>query len=173
MPDNGIMGQNELIRKVAAMVVARTSLINRLKKSLISVSALSIMLSWAAPAHAIQTHDGMEGLVAHQIGHILFTLGMATLLVSIFHRGLKGPGWAQFKAFLVLAIGWNILTFAGHWLREYMAPQYVMDGTGRTCGFQITDLGDGLFYLSKLDHILLIPALLFLLLALRKWRQGP
>ncbi len=156
------------------MIIAGTRLICRRKKSFIALSSLPSMLIWAAPAHAIQTHaGGMEGLVAHQIGHILFTLGMATLLGSIFHRGLKGLGWAQFKAFLFLTIIWNILTFAGHWLHEHMALEHFINAPGRTCGFQFTDLSSTLFYLSFLDNILLVSALLFLLLALLQWRNAP
>jgi hypothetical protein len=154
------------------MIVAQKRFIFRLGNSSIPLSALLILL-WATPAPAIQTHDGMEGLVSHQFGHILFIFGMTTLLVSIFRRRLKGPGWAQFKTFLFLAGSWNLITFAGHWLNGSMAPEYFIYVNDRLSGFQITGLSSTLFYLSNLDHLLLVPAFLFLLLALLQWRNAP
>ena len=77
----------------------------------------------AEPAFAVQQHGGAEGLVSHQIGHILFISGMIDLLYRIYHNHITGPGWLEFKAFLWLVIMWNILTFAGHWMREIVDPE--------------------------------------------------
>lgn len=155
------------------MISAIKRLILCHRQGLIAISFLPGMLFRAAPALATQTHGGMEGLMSHQLGHLLFMLGMATLLVSILRRGLQGPGWAHFKIFLLLAISWNVLTFAGHWLQGQVASQRLTTADGRIYGFQITDISGALFYLSNLDHILLVPAFLFLLLALLQWRNAP
>ena len=130
-----------------------------------------LLLLWAGPAFAVQQHGGAEGLVSHQVGHILFIIGMAYLLYRVYHNHITGPGWFEFKAFLWLIILWNILTFSGHWMREIVNPErFFKDGTQVTA-FAITDSFDALFYLTRLDHLLLVPSFLLLLFALQKWRK--
>jgi len=125
----------------------------------------------AAPALAVQSHGGAEGLVSHQIGHLLYITGMAYLLFRIFHLGLTGPGWQKFRYFLWTIILWNCVTLSSHWLNEYMEPWKYIKENGHTLGFTITNVSDAAFYLSLLDHLFLVPALLFLLTALKKWRH--
>lgn len=132
--------------------------------------ALSLCL-WVDPAFAVQQHGGAEGLVSHQIGHILFITGMAYLLYRVYRNHITGTGWFEFKCFLWLIILWNILTFSGHWMRELVNHErFIQHGT-KVTGFMITDIFDIVFYLTRLDHLLLVPSFLFLLLALRKWRR--
>ena len=129
------------------------------------------LLLRAGPAFAVQQHGGAEGLVSHQIGHILFITGMTYLLFRVYRNRIIGPGWFEFKCFLWLIILWNILTFSGHWMREIVARErFIHEGT-KLAGFMITDTFDALFYLTRLDHILLVPSFLFLLAALQKWRH--
>ena len=119
-------------------------------------------------AWAVQTHGGTEGLVAHQIGHVLFVLGMTYLLVRIRSMKLPGAGWLEFKTFLWLILFWNVMTFTGHWLDEYVSgEQFVRSGGGVT--FHLESFADLVYYLSRFDHLALVPAFVFLLLALRKW----
>lgn len=125
---------------------------------------------WTAPAWAVQQHGGAEGLVSHEIGHILFVTGMVYLLFRI-HRlpAHREPGWLQFKLFLWLIILWNALTFTGHWLQEIVDPARFVTANDQILGYRIASPADLLFYLSRLDHLFLVPALVFLLLALNKW----
>jgi hypothetical protein len=127
-------------------------------------SLLSFIL--AEPAWGVQSHGGPEGLVAHQLGHLLFVGGMVFLLIR---SRLDQPGWKSFRGFLWFIIGWNVLTFAGH-LVEIAIP----DGNFLTSGSVITgfliDSAAALFvYLAQLDHFLLLPALLLLANALKQW----
>lgn len=122
------------------------------------------------PAWAVQTHGGMEGLISHQLGHSLFTIGMAYLLWRLHRLRLTGPGWLEFRTFLWLLIAWNLVTFCGHWLNEFVAPEQFTKVHARIDAFRIDSLLDGLYYLSRLDHLLLVPSFLFLLMALKKWR---
>ena len=121
-------------------------------------------------AWAVQAHVGAEGLVSHQIGHILFCTGMSYLLCRLHQRQMKGPDWLEFKIFLWLIILWNILTFSGHWMHEFMPPEKFMKADEAIHAFSVTGLADAYFYLTRLDHLLLVPSFIFLLLALRKWR---
>ena len=129
------------------------------------------LFSWAVPVYAVQQHGGAEGLVSHQVGHILFISGMSYLLYRVHHNRITGSGWFEFKSFLWLIILWNILTFSGHWMREIVNPErFIRQGTQVTA-FVITDYFDTFFYLTRLDHLLLVPSFVFLLLALQKWRR--
>lgn len=125
----------------------------------------------AGPAFAVQQHGGAEGLVSHQVGHILFITGMVYLLFRVYLNRITGPGWFEFKCFIWFIILWNILTFSGHWMREIVVPErFIKEGTQLTA-FVITDTFDIFFYLTRLDHLLLVPSFLFLLFALQKWRH--
>jgi hypothetical protein len=128
-----------------------------------------IVVFWPDRALAVQQHGGTEGLVAHQIGHILFLAGIVYLLYKIFRTNLNEPGWFEFKVFLWLIIGWNVLTFSGHWMRESVNPAGFSKVDGRTVSYAVNGVVDAYFYLTRLDHLLLVPAFIFLFLALRKW----
>lgn len=126
----------------------------------------------AGPAWAVQAHGGAEGLVSHQLGHILLTVGMGCMLVRIKSLKQQTRGWKEFRLFLWLLIAWSLLTFAGHWLHELVARDKFFVLAGEISAFRVESFADGLFYLSRLDHLLLLPAFLFLLSALRKWSQS-
>ena len=128
------------------------------------------MLSRPDPAWAVQAHGGSEGLVAHLIGHVLFTGGMAYLYLRLRRNPQHGPGWPEFTWFLGLIIAWNVLTFSGHWMHEHVGGGHYLRAGGRIVAFRVGGLGDAYFYLTRLDHLLLVPAFASLLLALRKWR---
>jgi hypothetical protein len=126
---------------------------------------------WPSSVLAVQGHGGAEGLVAHQIGHVFFVMGISYLLYKIYKGRFKDLGWFEFKSFLWLLICWNLLTFTGHWMREAVTPdQFVMDD-GRIIGMTVDGAWDFLFYLTRLDHLLMVPAFFLLFLALRKWRR--
>jgi len=133
-------------------------------------TALSLLLS-ALPVLAVQQHGGAEGLVSHQIGHILFISGMIYLLYRVYHNRISGPGWFEFKSFLWLIILWNILTFSGHWMRELVRSERFLKQGTQVTAFTVTDTFDAFFYLTRLDHLLLVPSFLFLFFALHKWRR--
>ena len=122
-------------------------------------------------AVAVQQHGGAEGLISHQIGHVLFITGMLVLFYRLKGSRSIGPGWFEFKIFIGLIILWNLLTFYGHWHQELISSDKFVLSRGLVTGFSISSLPDAFFYLSRLDHLLLVPAFLFLLSALNKWRK--
>lgn len=143
----------------------------RLRHLLLVIFLLLISAVQTTPAWAVQQHGGAEGLVSHQIGHLLFIFGMGYMLYLVYHIGLTAAGWLHFKSFLRLILLWNFLTFSGHWLREFVDPDKFVKVDGQTVGYTISNFTDAVFYLSRLDHLVLVPAFLFLLLALKKWRR--
>jgi hypothetical protein len=142
------------------------------------ISRLSVMGLWwilagpgVSPALAVQSHGGAEGLVAHQIGHLLFTIGMGYLLLRAIRLHLTTNGWPCFKIFLVLILLWNLQTFISHWLNEMVDPAGYLKENGRIIGYTVNGFADALFYLSQFDHLLLVPACIMLLIALIRWRR--
>jgi len=131
------------------------------------------LLVFPGTAGAVQAHGGAEGLVSHQLGHFLFTLGMGYLLFKLYRRHQAGPGWGAFKAFLWLLILWNVTTFSGHWMHESVSQDKYVLAEGRTVAFVVDSFAGGVFYLTRLDHLLLVPAFVCLLVALKKWSQQP
>ena len=132
-------------------------------------SLLAIVILSATHAYAVQTHGGAEGLISHQLGHLLFFSGMLILLWRLKKAHLTGPGWQEFRVFLWLISLWNILTLTGHWKREVLETGHFLHHAGRVHGFRVDSLSDLIFYLTRLDHLLLVPAFFLLLLAIRKW----
>ena len=96
---------------------------------------------------------------------------MFYLLYRFYLSPHKSPGWKEFKVFVWLIICWNFLTFYGHWHQELIDPAKYLRVNGSTTGFMISGPMDVLFYFSRLDHLLLMPAFLFLLMALTRWRK--
>lgn len=142
------------------------------KKNIISVFVFTLISTLIFPAstvYGVQSHGGGEGLVSHQLGHILFFLGMVFLLLRISRGRLTGPGWKEFKGFLWLMLLWNVLTFTGHWMRQGVVEEQFVRASGTIVALQVNTLFDLIFYLSRLDHLLLVPAFILFLLAIRKW----
>ncbi|MCF6186854.1 MAG: hypothetical protein L3J49_05165 [Desulfobulbaceae bacterium] len=133
------------------------------------LSQPAALLFSAAQAHAVQVHGGAEGLVSHQLGHLLFTLAMVVLLFRLGRSRLQGSGWHQFKGFLWLIIFWNVLTFTGHWMHHSVGSNHFIRVNNQITAFQINSGFDLIFYLTRLDHLLLVPAFILLLLAIRNW----
>lgn len=130
-----------------------------------------VFLSFPEAGWAVQQHGGAEGLISHQLGHLLFITGMLFLFIRLKGSSSRGPGWVEFKCFIAIVTLWNILTFYGHWHNELISPAKFVRSMGRVTGMTITSPSDVVFYLSRLDHLLLVPAFFFLLLALNKWRK--
>lgn len=133
---------------------------------------LLLLLVLPQAAWAVQAHGGAEGLVSHQLGHFLFVVALVTLLVRIRYHKLVSSGWREFKFFLWLLLCWNFLTFSGHWMREVVSIHKFVRVDGQIASYHIENVFDFFFYLTRLDHLLLVPAFLFLLLALHRWEAS-
>jgi len=130
-----------------------------------------LLTGTARPAWAVQIHGGAEGLVSHQLGHVLFVVGMVFLLALSRRNRWQGAGWGRFKGFLWLIILWNLLTFSGHWAHSVLAVDKFVVVDGRVTGFRVESLVDVVFYCASLDHFVLVPALVCLAIALKQWME--
>lgn len=138
------------------------------------VPCLAVLYSFLGPgqAWAVQSHAGAaEGLVVHQIGHVLFVCGLLFLLNRLRRLTTSDYGGFEFKLFLWLIILWNALAFHEHWYQESVNPDKFIRTAGKITGFIISTPLDALYYFSRMDHLLLLPAFLCLMAALNKWRR--
>ena len=123
-------------------------------------------------AMATQGHGGIEGVYVHQMAHIFFLISMATLIYWLRQRGLaKQAGWRLIQFSALFFILWNIDTLLVHALDD----QFRVIEVQRIGRWQIlladrldNDFLKWVYYIAKLDHLLCVPALLFLFSGLKR-----
>jgi len=136
-----------------------------------------LLVGRPSSAWAIQAHSGIEGLYAHQMAHLFFAISMGLLIYWLRKRRLISiRGWRYIQYAAIGFIIWNADAFAGHWLEE----QSELIETQRIGLMQISfKMAEGfewlglVFYLVKLDHLLCVPAMIFLFLGLRWLLHAP
>lgn len=121
------------------------------------------------PAFAIQTHGGIEGVVAHEVGHFLFFSGILFILVQGGSDRWSTPGWPFFRRFLYLVLLWNVLTFIEHIMDLGPLADNVVRLNGVATGYTLDSAAGVFYYLTRLDHLILVPALYFFMRALQVW----
>ena len=134
--------------------------------------AAPVLILWPASAWATQTHGGLEGLFVHQLAHLFFAFSMGLLIFWLRKWRLTvSVGWRyiQYAAFFFIA--WNLDTMASHWLQEQSGMievqniaslrMHIITANGRQWLQEV-------YYLTKLDHLLCVPALIFLFLGFRR-----
>lgn len=135
-------------------------------------ATLSVFIMWIVPrtAQAIQLHNEAEGIIVHQAGHAIFLLSMLTLIFSISGKGLSGEkGWRLIQYSAVVFILWNLDTLLAHFIDNQINAVHVEMLS--LWEMKITALDDnqylaGLYYLLKLDHLLVVPAIFLFYLGL-------
>ena len=120
---------------------------------------------------ATQGHAGIEGVWVHQFAHLFFLFSMLLLIYWLRQAGLvKLPAWRYIQYAAFFFILWNMDTMLVHFLDEQILAVRVENlGDWR---IRVISTGDGnwlagLYYLAKLDHLLCVPAMVFLMLGLR------
>ncbi len=135
---------------------------------LIPITVLTL-LAGAEPVFALQTHGAPEGIYVHQMAHVLFS---GALLYLFWHTRktpeTTGKGWRFFQLFCVFLIAWNILAFTGHETYEHLVDDDFLNRNtwAAQLAYPIT-FKKVLYYITKMDHFLIVPALLALVMSLR------
>jgi hypothetical protein len=120
-------------------------------------------------AWALQSHGPPEGIYTHQMAHIFFFVSLLYLYRDLGHSSSKEQGWRYLRWFCLLMVSWNIVAFIGHAVTFHLASEYIADAGSF---FHSRLLGPMnrtkfLFYVTRFDHLLVVPALYFLYLGLR------
>ncbi|MGD2270536.1 MAG: hypothetical protein PVI06_09065 [Desulfobacterales bacterium] len=123
-------------------------------------------------AFATQEHGGIEGVYAHQLAHVFFIISMGSLIYWLRERGLvQQRGWQLIQYSALFFILWNLDTLMVHFLDDQFKIITV-----KSIGPWQIELRDAyhndtlkiLYYFAKLDHLLCVPALIFLYLGLKR-----
>ena len=130
------------------------------------------LLILPGPALATQGHSGLEGVYAHQLAHLFFIISMGGLIYWLRQRGLvREKSWRLIRLSALFFILWNLDAFLVHFLDEQMGIIQVQRiGLWK---IRLTDLYKSnvlniLYYFAKLDHLLCVPAIVFLYLGLKR-----
>ncbi len=131
---------------------------------------LPVFVPGIETAEATQGHGAPEGLYVHQWSHVFFIFSLAILVYWLRGRKLvTESGWRYIQFSAVFFILWNIDAFWVHMVQE----QYKLVQMESVDLWHIRIHTDGplftvLFYLAKLDHLLCVPAMIFMYLGLKK-----
>jgi hypothetical protein len=124
------------------------------------------------PALATQAHSAPEGLYAHQLAHIFFIVSMGVLIYWLRERKLvQAVGWRYIQYAALFFILWNLDAFSVHLLEEQIPIIEVQRINSWEISITAADHSVALtwfYYAAKLDHLLCVPALLFLYFGLRR-----
>jgi len=133
------------------------------------VCLLLVFLAVPDSAWALQAHGPPEGIYIHQMAHVFFFGSLLYLYRDLSHASIKERGWTYLRWFCLLMLVWNIVAFAGHAVAFTLAPEHIALPSSyfhsRLLGpMNATKI---LFYITRFDHLLVVPALFFLYLGLR------
>jgi hypothetical protein len=121
------------------------------------------------PALALQTHGPPEGLYVHQIAHILFAAALLFLIWALKQEGMaRVSGFRYLIWACSLFILWNLVAFAGHWAEVLLNPQdFLGEAGGLSRRLVMSGAASWVYFLAKLDHLILLPAFFFLACGLK------
>ncbi len=112
---------------------------------------------------AIQTHQGSEGIIVHQVGHLFFLLSMVVLVFIITGRELnRDKGWRMIQYSAVLFVLWNLDTVAAHFFDNQIQAVLVKNLSlwqVKISAVAGSELLVYFYHSLKLDHLLCVPAL--------------
>jgi len=120
-------------------------------------------------AWALQSHGPPEGIYIHQMAHIFFLGSLVYLYRDLSHTSIRERGWRFLRWFCLLMLVWNVVAFIGHAVTYYLAPEHIANAGSFFHSRLLGPMTGGktLFYLTRFDHLLAVPALFFLYLGLR------
>ena len=121
---------------------------------------------------ALQLHLAPEGLYAHQMAHAFFIFSMGVFSFWLQkNRLIEQKGWRYIQISALLLILWNIDAMAAHVLEAWMRDDAL--SVSDLSGYSITGRGflSYLYYFLKMDHLICVPAIIFLFIGLRRLRH--
>lgn len=127
----------------------------------------------ASPALAIQSHGAPEGLYVHQIGHLLYGLAMLGFAYRIRISKLAATrSWRHMALGAILLACWNGWAMIGHSVSKFISSDsFILNEQGARIALVMDTLEAWFYYIFKMDHLICVPALFFIYLALRKMNR--
>ncbi len=148
-------------------------LMKHANKVYFTVLILFFLIGRAENAWALQSHAPPEGIYVHQMAHILF---MGALAYLYWHTrrtpAIASQGWKYLQIFCIILFLWNLMAFTGHEISEYLKPSDIIDKNSfnEHISAPIT-FTKAVYYFTRMDHFLNVPALLALVISLKTFYQ--
>lgn len=135
----------------------------------------AVFTLFPATCFATQAHGAPEGLYAHQLAHFFFVISMGSFIFWLRKSRLSNEtGWQYILYAAICLVLWNMSAFAAH----YMDEQFLLVNVTRMNDWRIHITAPDshptlavIYYLCKLDHLLCVPALVFLYAGLRRLKK--
>jgi len=127
-------------------------------------------------ALATQAHGDPEGLFVHQFAHVFFAVSLAIFIYWLrFKNLIEETGWRyiQYAAFFLIL--WNADAAIAHLLDEQIRIieiERIGNWHLKITSADNTVFTIVLYYLVKLDHLLCVPALMFLFAGLKQFLKA-
>lgn len=120
---------------------------------------------------ALQTHGAPTGLYVHQMAHAFYALALAYLIWDILRNSFNSKGWKYLLYFCALMMLWNIIAFIGHVAHVSIAEEAIDKSRGYIWSSLLAPFTFNkiIFYITKFDHLICVPALYFLYLGVRSF----
>jgi hypothetical protein len=156
---------------------ARLAVRNRSSRSLPWILGILLgCLMLPSPAWAFIPHwDPREAFFIRQFSYLFWALAMVFFVIALRrenlrqHRGFRWLVWAS-----VLFALWNFDCFIGQFVALALSPQDIVPVTAvESQKAAAAGLWPWVFYLTKLDHLLLVPAFLCFYLGIRAFTNDP
>ena len=132
------------------------------------------LLCWGSPAWAVQAHGQAEGPVVHLMAHFLLFVALL-LFLYVLHTKPPDTGlsWRSLKLSLLFFILWDMDHLFIHWFAGDMSPDIRDSGVSLMGDYFVgpRSLLNLFYYLGRFDHLLCVPALWFLAIALRDFSK--
>jgi hypothetical protein len=132
---------------------------------------LTFFLPLTKAALATQAHGDPEGIYAHQLAHFFFMLSMVILIYWLRQRKLvRQTGWKYIQYAAFFFIVWNANVMLVHFFDEQamlITVENISTWQIRVSSY-IGKWAEITYYVAKMDHLICVPALLFLFLGLKK-----
>jgi hypothetical protein len=135
----------------------------------ICLGVIAFIIFDPRPTLALQTHGPPEGLYVHQLAHVFFAAALLFLIWQVKYERLVGlPGFRQIRWACGLFVLWNIVAFLGHLSEMLLIPQAFQGQQGDLSQRLIMSrISAWIYYLTKLDHLILVPAFFLLFRGLK------
>ena len=138
------------------------------------IMPLLLALCLPGEALALQVHTEPEGVYVHQMAHLHYILALCYFFWDLRRTAFTGRGWRYLQLFCLLMICWNVIAFTGHLSGLFLDPQ-ALDQTDCYLETRLVSpftLGKYLYFITKLDHLIYVPALFFLFIGLRSFYRS-
>jgi hypothetical protein len=136
---------------------------------IIPIFFLCLSLSVPESVFAFQAHTGHEGLVVHQLAHLVFAGAMGILAYWLHaNRFTDQKGWRLVQISCLLFILWNVGAFVGHWVEDRIPDAAFVGEPDWTQRIYLNmSPWAPLYFVLKMDHLSCVPGIICLFAGIR------